>query len=75
MDPGQWKTDYPRKLRIFISEDGQSYGEVNADSTENIEYFFEAVKCQYIRLITGDTQEVLENDWTISEVAVFQTVE
>ena len=75
LDPGQWKTDYPRKLRIFISEDGQSYGEVNADSTENIEYFFEAVKCQYIRLITGDTQEVLENDWTISEVAVFQTVE
>lgn len=71
LDPGEKTQDYPRALRMFISLDGQNYTEMKPETDDNLEFFIEPAACRYIRLITGETQESLENDWTICEVSVY----
>ncbi len=60
--------DYPRKLRVFLSEDNVEWTEMEVYTEDNIEYYFENTSCRYIRLITGDPGEELDCKWAIAEL-------
>lgn len=70
LDTGFWPDDYPRNLRIFLSEDGENFREVSYDTRDWKIYLFEKTRVKQIRLITGVQPEPVQNDWSISEVLV-----
>ncbi len=70
LDCGVTGEDYARKLRVFLSEDNETWTEADVYTEDNERYYFSCTPGRYIRLMTGDPGEELDCVWAIAELEV-----
>lgn len=64
--------DHPRRLKIYTSEDGETFTERQAASAGQVEFTFpESVSCKNIRLILEEPEEEEGWNWSVYEILVF----
>ncbi len=63
--------DYPRSLKIFATPDGESWEELNTESTADIYFSFDAVPVKALRLIADEAPGVKSN-WSIAEIRLYR---
>lgn len=64
--------DYPRNLKIYLSEDEANWTEVQYNVSGNTVFTFEPVSCRYVRLVLGEVKDTT-NNWTMRELVLFET--
>ena len=70
LDCGVTGEAYARKLRVFLSEDNETWTEADVYTEDNERYYFACTSARYIRLMTGDPGEDLDCVWAIAELEV-----
>lgn len=64
--------DHPRHLKIYTSEDGETFTERQAASAGQVEFTFaEPVSCKNIRLILEEPEDEEGWNWSVYEILVF----
>ena len=72
---GESPWDYPRNLEIYWSVDGENWELLDAATTDNELYLFDAVECRYLRFELGETEETVTSNWSIYELELLAKVE
>lgn len=70
LDCGVTGEAYARKLRVFLSEDNETWTEADVYTEDHERYYFSCMPGRYIRLMTGDPGEELDCVWAIAELEV-----
>ena len=63
--------DYPVHLRIFISENGTDWQEIEYRTKDSESYWFDAVVSQYIRFELGKAEEEISSNWSVYELELY----
>ena len=73
LDTGEAANEYPRKLRIFVTEDEASWTEVQAETADHMLFTFPQTNVKMIRLLTGNMDGMdVQDRWSIYEITLMQ---
>lgn len=67
--------DYPRNLKISVSNDKENWVELQVSTSDNQTYAFSPVECRYLKLELGKTEENVSSNWSIYELRLFTVME
>ena len=76
LDTGDAPNEYPRALRIFVSEDDVEWEELSVESRDQILFTFPDTNAKTIRLITGNMDGMdVQDRWSIYEISLMRRIE
>ncbi len=74
VDTGDTEDDYPRDLRISVSQDAENWTYVQARAEDRETYLFDPVECSYIRMEIGECEPGISNNWSVFEMDLLKEV-